>query len=253
MACLVERDKEVSAVSLARRAREVTSRVLGLTVEIVLPKVCAGCGLAGTWMCAECAEHVILIDQGQCCRRCGYPETGGSALCRRCRWWSPELELARAAVEFDGPAREAIHRLKYGGEYARAEWCAALMADMSTDLPAVPDIVCAVPLTRRRRRMRGFNQSEVIGRSLAEQMNLEYVEALERIRETPPQVRLSAAERSANVEGAFRARMPLAGMTVLVVDDVLTTGATMRACARAATRAGATQVVGLTFATEPWR
>jgi predicted amidophosphoribosyltransferase len=101
--------------------------------------------------------------------------------------------------------------------------------------------------------MRGFNQSEVIGRAFAERAGVEYIETLDRIRETPPQVGLPAAERSANVEGAFRARMPLTGMTVLVVDDVLTTGATMRACARAAAQAGATRVMGLTFATEPWR
>jgi ComF family protein len=244
---------EVIAVSLLRRAREAGARAANWSIEIVMPKVCAGCGLAGEWMCVDCAQEMLLIDPGQACQRCGQPETGGTMVCRRCRWWSSELEQARAAVEFGGPAREAVHRLKYGGEYARAEWCAAMMMDLLATFAAPPDVVCAVPLARRRRRARGFNQSEVIGRALAEQTNLAYLEALERIHETPPQVGLSAAERSANVFDAFRARQPLTDMTLLIVDDVLTTGATMRACARAAVQAGAAHVVGITFATESWR
>lgn len=233
--------------------RHVGGRALSLSVEIAMPPVCAGCGISSAWMCSECERQLVSVDPATACRRCGHPAEHGPDTCRRCRTWSPELTAVRAAYEFDGPARAAIHRVKYRGEYARAAWCAAEMRGLLTALPVPPDAICAVPLARRRRRTRGFNQSEVIARTLAEQVGLPFVDALERTRDTSPQVGLSAAERQTNVLGAFQARMPLDGAVLAIVDDVLTTGATLRACASAASRAGAAEVFGLVLATDAWR
>lgn len=116
----------------------------------------------------------------------------------------------------------------------------------------MPHVISAVPLARKRRRTRGFNQSEVVGRALSAQTGIPYVDALERARETAPQVKLSAAERQANVAGAFRALTPLSGAKIVLIDDVMTTGATMRACATAAHQAGAVTVMGLVLATDVW-
>jgi ComF family protein len=158
----------------------------------------------------------------------------------------------KAAFVFDGHVRGAIHRMKYRGESARAAWCAAEMAELLTTFSKPPDAICAVPLAPQRRRRRGFNQSELMGRALAEQVGLPYVEALERVRDTASQVHLTALERQRNVQGAFRARMSLDDLTLVVVDDVLTTGATMHACAEAARQAGAVRVMGLVLATDVW-
>jgi ComF family protein len=162
------------------------------------------------------------------------------------------LTVVRASFEFDGHVRAAIHRVKYRGESARAAWCATEMTTLLSPSPDRPDAICAVPLAPNRRRRRGFNQSEVIGRALAKQVGLSYLDALERVRDTAPQVGLTAEERYLNVQNAFRAVTSLEGIHLGLVDDVLTTGATMRACAQAARQAGAARVTGLVLATDVW-
>lgn len=239
-------------MGLLQAVREAGGRALHFSVDVVLPRTCAGCDLSGAWMCAACDTGLARINQQTACQRCGHPAADGPRSCPRCNGWPEQLAAVRAAFEFQGAVRIAIHRVKYRGEYARAEWCAAEMASLLRTLPEVPDAISAVPLARKRRRARGFNQSEVVGRALAAQTGYPYVDALERARETAPQVKLSAAERQANVVGAFRAPAPLNGARIVLIDDVLTTGATMRACATAAHQAGAGTVMGLVLATDVW-
>ena len=191
------------------------------------------------------------------CARCGIPLAGsGATLCPQCRVHGPTaLDLARAAYAFREPIRAAIHRFKYEGERGRAAHLAALTAGSrgASELIAAGEaadvLLVPVPLDRARRRARGYNQSEELVRELAELWGCPVATALERARETRPQVGLDRLARRENVRGAFVWRGDsLAARPVLLVDDVMTTGATAEECAAALKAAGAPWVGLLTVA-----
>src|SRR5262249_42079662 len=149
----------------------------------------------------------------------------------------------------DGVLRELIHIYKYG----RVETLARPLADfLRAALPSDEqwDVVAAVPLHWRRKWQRGFNQSELLARDLARSSGATFVRALRRVKATPAQAGLSRTARRRNMAAAFQVRRPASidGRRVLLIDDVLTTGSTAAACARALKRAGATRVVVLTAA-----
>jgi ComF family protein len=154
----------------------------------------------------------------------------------------------RSVYDFNGPVREAVHRLKYGSEHARAAWGAAQLARLLDELGWLPTLIVPTPLHPRRRRERGYNQSERLATALSASARIPTEDALERRRDTRPQVGLTADERVRNVAGAFAARRSLSGQSVLLIDDVLTTGATLLDCARACRLAGAHDVRALTLA-----
>jgi ComF family protein len=147
---------------------------------------------------------------------------------------------------YDGPLREILHALKYGNRPSLAQPLARLMVAGAGDLLAGVDLVVPVPLHRQRRRARGFNQAE----ELARHLGLGWKDVLRRTRATPSQTDLPAAQRHANVRDAFALRRGRAvdGLTVLLVDDVSTTGATLEACAGVLRQAGAREVRALTAA-----
>ncbi|HXH07782.1 MAG TPA: phosphoribosyltransferase family protein, partial [Vicinamibacterales bacterium] len=156
----------------------------------------------------------------------------------------PAVDLMRSAALYEGALREIVHALKYDGRRSLARPLAALMRTCGPDLLEGADAVIPVPLDGRRLRQRGFNQA----RLLAEGLGLPVLDALARTRRTPPQTSLPAARRHANVRGAFAVRRPVAGLVVVLVDDVATTGATLFACARALREAGAREIRALTAA-----
>jgi ComF family protein len=162
------------------------------------------------------------------------------------------LEGVRASYRLEDGARDLVHRLKYDGLSALAEPMGALMAVTLQAWGIRPEVVAPVPLHASRRRSRGFNQAALLARSCAESAGLELLpDALRRTRATPPQVRShGVSARRENVAGAFAARAAVAGRSVLLIDDVSTTGATLRTCAQALRVAGATRVYGLAFAHE---
>jgi len=147
--------------------------------------------------------------------------------------------------------RQAIHDLKYRGVRGRAPLLADLAAEAVDRRPIAIDLLIPVPLADRRRRERGFNQSELIGRGLSERLGVPLLPpALVRVRETPRQVGLTAVERQKNVSGAFGCPDPslVTGRRVALVDDVMTTGATLAACAEELKVAGATRVYAIVVA-----
>jgi ComF family protein len=156
---------------------------------------------------------------------------------------------ARAPFEFAGPVRVAVHRLKYGHEHARAAWGAVALAETLRELAWPVDLIVPVPLHAARERERGYNQSEKLAARLSYLSRAPIEHALVRRRATTPQVTLDAEQRYANVAGAFDASMSLRQCSVVLVDDVLTTGATINDCARACLAAGAREVRALTVAT----
>ena len=190
------------------------------------------------------------------CERCGRPLERGASRCGDC---PPVVSWARSAYLYEGPVRSSLHRLKFGGTRSIVEAVAPAMADVlqrappfagsgaRTDRAERAWSVTWVPLGRRRRRSRGFDQAEVLARAVAATSGMTVLRLLERAVETAPQARRSASERALALRGSFRvARCP--PVNVVLVDDVLTSGATGAECARTLLGAGARRVGLLTAA-----
>jgi ComF family protein len=171
-------------------------------------------------------------------------------LCTRCQDAPLQIDGIRSVFYFEGVLRAAVHHLKYRRRLELAEPLGGLMASYWARQDVQIDIVVPVPLHGARLRERGYNQADLLAREMARQARLPFDQAgLSRSRPTAPQVGLDAAERKANVRGAFCCPDgTLTGKQVLLVDDVCTTGATLEACAQALYAVGATGVQALTLA-----
>ncbi len=189
-----------------------------------------------------------------CCGRF-FSGDGEAHLCGECLTEPPPFSRHRSAGVYDGVLRGLILVFKYG----RVQALGGLLADFMCRAPALEsddifegvDYVVPVPLHRRRRRRRGFNQALVLGRELAKRKELPVLaRGLVRVKDAPPQASLDARERGRNIRGAFRPAKGrrLKGKTVLLVDDVYTTGATVRECSLALLKAGAAEVRVVTVA-----
>lgn len=218
-------------------------------VDWLYPPVCGGCGTPGTRWCSACQSQLIIIDQNHVCPRCGNPRRG-SGLCARCRAHPPPFNAIRSAALFQGPLRRAIHRLKYESDMGLGEALAAPMIALYHQLQWPIDLIISVPLHASRIKDRGYNQSNLLGIPLALAVNRPFnSRVIRRVRQTPSQVGLNARQRLQNVDGAFQADPHLVkGAAVLVVDDVATTGATLRSCSQALLSAGAAGVWCLSLA-----
>jgi len=182
-------------------------------------------------------------------REVRFSERGGvapSRPCSTCMGDRPAYDYARSAAVYEGALREALHAFKFSGKRALARPLGDLAVEQCVaSLLEGIEAVIAVPLARERERERGFNQAALLAQRIAKRLGLPTRPRwLARVRATRPQSDLPAAERRVNVRGAFRASRAVAGRHVLIVDDVLTTGATLGECARAL-RAGGARCVGV--------
>lgn len=224
-------------------------------LDLVFPALCPVCGarLAGGRrdpLCGGCWRSIVRLAP-PCCARCGVPFVSGDVrVCGACATDPPPWDWARAAAAYDGVVRDAIHAFKFEGKRALARPLAQLVLDQWGDgLERGPAALVPVPLAAGREEERGFNQAGLLAEHLAAGLGLACRPRwLVRTRPTRAQSDLGAVERRVNVHGAFAAHPAVAGRRVIVVDDVLTTGATAAACARALTMAGAAHVGVLTVA-----
>lgn len=217
-------------------------KAFGAALDLLYPLRCAGCGRFDVVLCPECSGKLKRTDTPGHCPFCR-AEWDGSGNCPRCLHMH-ELEGVRAPFEMEGTARNLIHALKYRHYRSVAPTMAALMAGAVDGLDI--DVFFAVPLHRSRTKERGFNQSELLLRHIGWNPT---GEGLSRIRRTEQQVGRRLGERRANIAGAFEYRGPrLEGQVAAVVDDVVTTGATMVECARVLKDAGAKHVWAVAFA-----
>ncbi len=235
--------------------RQSLKNIAGYALDFFLPRLCVFCGApmehtAGSAICPACDQAVQRV-ASPLCPRCGrlFPMREGSDhLCGSCQTEPPPFATARAAVvyEEDGPTGQAVKRLKYG---RRLEYLAVLkdwLQDPACqELAAAADAILPVPLHVKRLKERGFNQALLLAQTLP---GLILRDTLRRIRYTQPQTGLPPKARQENVHRAFAVSRPrdVQGKTVLLVDDVYTTGATVRECARSLRAAGAREVHVLT-------
>ena len=215
-------------------------------LDFALPPRCAGCGTIVADVhsfCAECWRLIEFLGEGGC-SSCGIPlQATDEGTCAVCLAKPPRIARTRAAVAYDELSRSLAIRLKYGRKVAIARTMARYMAPL---VGRDPDAVLVpVPLHRTRLWRRGFNQSALVARELSRILGIAADPlAMQRTRRTPPLKGMSPLQRRKTVAGAFkvRDRSVVSGRTVILVDDVLTTGSTADACARTLKRAGASRI-----------
>jgi len=216
--------------------------------DLLLPPRCGGCGRVGAWLCDRCRQQIRYL-QEPLCRRCGAEVETARSECG-CRSRLRSLSRLRSAVAYEGPIEDAIQRLKYRGWRRLAEPLSLLLVERLSVEGLAASWVEAVPLHGERLKARGFNQSELLARKVRAHMALEPPPGrLVRTRATPPQVGHDRRWRHDNVQGAFAWRGDgLAGRSILLIDDVATTGATLDACAAALKAGGSGPVIGAAVA-----
>lgn len=222
----------------------MTDSYLKALADLFYPQRCVGCGFrASDLLCADCYGTLPLIEP-PVCRRCGMPTAFDTPLCEECKGRDLLFDSALAPLRYEGVGEEIVRVLKYRGYLTVVPRLAApLMASAVGDVGRF-DAVTPVPLHRSRLAKRGFNQAAVLAQEVAGYLGAGIEEVLRAIRGTRDQVELSATERRANVRGAFRAENRVSGR-ILLIDDVLTTGATLSECAGVLKDAGAGEVYAL--------
>jgi len=228
----------------------IQTTVRGLTrsaLDLLFPLHCLGCRKEGAILCPECVGGLKRLEQPYC-DTCAEPNANGN--CQSCLEHPSEIDGVRAPYLFEGPTRDAVHRLKYNGWKVAAPVLGGLLADYLKAHRLPGEILVPVPLHPRRLRSRGYNQSHLLAKETGNLLAMPMREdLLTRAKDSPPQVEARSREqRRANVAGIFESASEVEGMSILLVDDVATTGSTLSACAASLKDAGAASVWGLVLA-----
>jgi ComF family protein len=208
------------------------------------------------YWCWECLRNIVMFDAKGLCSLCGYPSEGAvehTFVCSACREHKPAFDRARTAADFRGTLQEQIHAFKYNHAlWMKHDLCDLLQGAVEAHFSVTAiDVVIPVPLYSTRRRERSYNQAGLLAEELARRIDRRCDEtSLVRIRKTETQTHFNAVKRRENMSGAFDVVRPewVRQRCVLLVDDVMTTGATLHECAKALKQAGARTVWALTVA-----
>jgi len=232
-------------------ARRFLTHCVAASLRTALPQACVLCTAASgqALLCAECIEAMPRIPSP--CPLCAVASPAGQ-VCGACLARPPPQAKTVAAWCYAFPVDRLLHAFKYGGRLALAEPLADALVDAVTRrAESLPDGVLALPLAIARQRARGFNQAQEIARSVALRLALPQMRGLRRIRDSRPQAGLALDARARNVRDAFETVSPFDGVNVAIVDDVMTTGATLAVAAAAVLRAGARRVEAWVVARTP--
>lgn len=222
-------------------------------IRLIAPPRCGWCGQAAgraDGICNGCSQD--LPWNRVACPGCALPQAA-AVLCRKCQRRRHRFDAAWTPFVLVPPVQQAIHRLKYGARFSDVRSLGRLMADrLAQRGEPPPDLVIPVPLHRGRQFMRGYNQAREIARGLADSLAIEVdAAAARRVRATPDQIGLTAAARRRNLRGAFAVTRNLSGLHVALLDDVMTTGATLDELARTVRQAGASRIEAWALARAP--
>ena len=248
---------ELAVAARLRRAAEVVRGLWGAALDLAMPHLCAACRepVDGQGLCPACWSKLSFISRPYC-ERLGIPfvyDPGPGILSMEAIADPPAYHRARAAVRFDEVSRALVHALKYGDRLELAPMLGRWLSQAGREILTEADGLVPVPLHWRRNWARRFNQSAMLAAAVSRQTGVPVAAgALKRVKATVQQVGLTRTERAANIQGAFRVppegKASVAGRRLVIVDDVLTSGATVEGCARALLRAGAANVDVLVFA-----
>ncbi|MCX6812414.1 MAG: ComF family protein [Candidatus Berkelbacteria bacterium] len=241
----------ILSLSLLYSYKEMSSTktAYNFVLDLIFPKICSGCGKFGEIVCADCQNQIKII-QTPTCPKCGKITPSGQ-FCKSCKDESLLTGLLISADYRRGPVKEMIHHLKYSGQRELALPLAKLLVSrLKISKLRGQIVVVPVPLHIHRQRLRGFNQSELLARAVCTKLNLAGANALKRIKFKKTQVESKGKERRENLIGAFKCvdGEIIKNKTIVLVDDVSTTGATLEECAKVLRLAGARQVWGLVVA-----
>jgi ComF family protein len=246
---------------MTRALGRLTSAAREALADLVAPAACPICGAEarGFPVCPDCLGELTDAASMPTCPRCALLVGPWASLdrgCSECRGRSIGFDAALALAPYQGPLRDLCLRLKHRRDAWLARWLAELLVDarpsaFRSESDRDPRaLVVPVPLHWRRRLERGYNQAEALADALARRLGLRSARPLRRVKATAILAGSGRSERAERLRGAFRARpgRPLDGRTVLLVDDILTTGATCGSAARALKKAGAARVVAVVVA-----
>ncbi len=249
------------AMQVLMRAKQMGRAVMGGAVDLLYPPVCPICekslereeGAQLRFVCGSCFSAIRPIEQQECAR-CGDPLPEAAIdLCERCASEPVRFEWARSVGIYDGVLARLIQRLKYEKERALAQDLAQLLADYlrNKNLLDKFDCITFVPMSPKSLRLRGFNSAELLARKTGKRVQKPVIAALRKTRETRPQMELSGEERKRNLQNAFAPKLQGAAKSILLIDDVYTTGTTVRECSQILIENGWERVAVLTLARTP--
>ncbi len=230
------------------RQRSLASRIWSHALDSVFPPHCVSCRAFGRFVCGDCLVRMVRAEHPRC-GVCWQPSA--DSRCQHCRHLQPAFTAVRSVYAFGGPARDLVHALKYSGLSAVAPLMGEEMAGLLLGWKPGVSAIVPVPMAGARRRRRGYNQSELLAREIGRCTGVPVAGRAIVRRVGPSQVEQpDEAARRANAKDAFAAGRGPVGGSFLLVDDTMTTGATLDACARVLKSVGAERVYGLTFARE---
>jgi ComF family protein len=217
-------------------------------LDLLFPPTCGGCGKLGERWCQACQHKLSPVPEPMC-EICGEPQSA-PGICKECNDSRPAYRALRSWVVFKDPVQNALHKLKYRRDMGLGDALAPSLAKFVDDLGWKVNVVVPIPLSQQRYAERGYNQVGLVAKPLALIGRWNYApEALHRVKHTRSQVGLNALERQKNVRGAFSADShSVKTKSVLLLDDVATTGSTLASAAQTIMDAGAEQVYALTVA-----
>ncbi len=234
----------------------VLNSIARQSVEFLFPASCPLCGARVSTdgeLCGDCWSEFNWIGNPKCCR-CGYPfpanlDLGAHPLCPRCASGECPLDLIRAACTYDDVSRSAVLPFKHAGRILNANFMSRAMIWAMRDTSVRPDVVMPVPLAWRRLFHRGYNQAALLARPIARAYGVPMDLTSVRRRYRPDMGHKNAVQRAENIRGVFRVINPgaIRGRRILLVDDVMTTGATFSELYRVLMNAGASSVYGVVF------
>jgi ComF family protein len=219
----------------------------------LLPRLCPGCGQTckdpGQHLCPGCRDSLPVIEH--CCPRCAIPymQAPIQGTCGTCQQNPPAFASALALYRYAPPVDHFIRSLKFHHDLAMAALLGQSLAAAVSNLPVLPDVILPVPLHPARLRHRGFNQAVEIARPVARALGMAVdLNGVVRTRDTASQIGLTKPERRRNLRRAFEARRDYGGLSVALIDDVMTTGETAHHLARTLLKAGAREVTAWVIA-----
>jgi len=235
---------------LKKEKNNIFYRFYQYVLDIIFPKYCVGCGLEGKWICQKCMQKIIFVNN-QACFACNRLTSQGK-FCQKCRTKTNLTGLITSAYYHEGPLKEAIHTYKYNFAYDLAHDLAKILLSTLRHVGwNKKALLVAVPLHKKRKAQRGFNQSEILAKIISAYFDYPIIkDKLIRTKFTKPQVELTGAKRKTNIKGIFAwiGKNEIKGKTIILVDDVCTTGSTLEECAKVLRKAGAKEIWGLVLA-----